>query len=145
MIALNWVVFFESDSNTATIVRLVAFFAFWTFTTYHILKTINAQKIVSPEVIFGAVSGYLLFGLLGALMAACLEFLAPGSISVKNPNALGEFVYYSFVTLSTLGYGDIVPKTNIAQTLSIAISLTGQLYLTLVIAILVGKFISQSD
>lgn len=145
LIGLNWVAFFDMAGNPGTIVRLMAFFGFWTFTVYHILKSINAQKMVSPEVISGAISGYLLFGLLGGLIAACLELLAPGSFNIRNPNELDEFLYYSFVTLSTLGYGDIVPKTNIAQTLSIAISLTGQMYLTVVIAILVGKFISQSD
>ncbi len=144
VILLNWVAFFETTSNTANAVRLLAFFAFWTFTTFHILKNINAQKIVSPEVISGAVSGYLLFGLLGGLMAACLELIVSGSFNINNPDELSGYVYYSFVTLSTLGYGDILPKNNLAQTLAIAISLTGQIYLTVVIAILVLAVTSES-
>lgn len=145
VIALNWLAFSQAAGNTGIVIRLMVFFAFWTFTCFQILKAINAQKIVSPELIAGAVSGYLLFGLLGALMAACLELLIPGSFSVQYLQNLGVFVYYSFVTLSTLGYGDILPISNLAQTLSIAISLTGQIYLTIIIAILVGKFSSQSN
>ena len=145
VIGLNWAAFFQQGNEVAWIGRLLAFVAFWTFTTFRILKRIAAQRNVNIETLAGAISGYLLFGLIGALVAACLELVIPGSFNIQNPENLGVFVYFSFVTLSTLGYGDILPITQLAQTLSIAISLTGQIYLTIIIAILVGKFISQSN
>ena len=54
-----------------------------------------------------------------------------------------DFIYYAFVTMTTLGYGDITPVGSMARSLSIFFSVTGQLYLTMIIAILVGKYLSQ--
>jgi len=56
-----------------------------------------------------------------------------------------DFMYYSYVTLSTLGYGDITPISPFARTLSFMQAVTGQLYLTIMVAGLVGKAINSSN
>ena len=61
-------------------------------------------------------------------------------------NSLTElryFRYYAFTALTTVGYGDVVPLTPVARSMSILISVTGQLYIAVVIALLIGKYISQ--
>jgi hypothetical protein len=56
-----------------------------------------------------------------------------------------DYLYFSFVTLTTLGYGDITPVSAFAKSLTIFIAITGQLYLTILIAMLVGKYLSSTQ
>ena len=76
---------------------------------------------VDQHMVFGAVAGYLLVGLIGAFVFAIIELTTPGSfsgfhnISVSFP----DFIYYSYVSMTTLGYGDILPISYHAQSRSI--------------------------
>ncbi len=54
-------------------------------------------------------------------------------------------MYYSYITLLTIGYGDILPVTTLAQKAAMLIGLSGQIYLVVITAIVVGKYISQSQ
>jgi uncharacterized membrane protein len=56
-----------------------------------------------------------------------------------------DYLYFSFVTLSTLGYGDVTPVSHLARSMAILIAVTGQLYMTILIAMLVGKFLARSE
>jgi len=107
----------------------------------HVLK---AER-VSREKIFGALSVYLIFGVVWALLFMMVDFLVPGSFRYGEGVRTGaEMVYYSFVTLTTLGYGDIVPVSPSARALATLEALTGQLYLTVLVARLVGLHITHS-
>jgi hypothetical protein len=68
----------------------------------------------------------------------------PGSFIVSNEDVSrtgGNFLYYSFVTLTTLGYGDITPASSPARSLSTLEAVTGQLYIAILVARLVGLHI----
>lgn len=56
-----------------------------------------------------------------------------------------HFLYYSFITMSTVGYGDIIPRIPETQTLAYVISITGQLYVAIIIAFLFGKFLMKAN
>jgi voltage-gated potassium channel len=90
---------------------------------------------------------YLLLGLSWALLYAFLNRIAPGSFSGMQHTALElqvwEFVYTSFVTLTTLGYGDISPMTPIARSLAYMEAIVGQFYLAVLVASLVGTYIAD--
>ena len=108
----------------------------------HVLK---AER-VSREKIFGALSVYLLLGVVWGLLYMMEDFLVPGSFRYGQGVRTGaEMVYYSFVTLTTLGYGDIVPVSPSARALATLEALTGQLYLTVLVARLVGLHITHSS
>jgi len=112
-----------------------------------ILSHIIRVKNVTADVIFGAIVVYLLMALMWSFMYSVVEDLHPGSFvipegPIKDSRFL--FTYFSFVTLSTLGYGDITPLTAAACSLSILESIIGQIYLVVVVAWLVGMFVSQS-
>ena len=94
-----------------------------------------------------SVNVYLLLGI-----AASILFAAVNESNQDAYNHTGEtfksqadFIYFSFVTMSTLGYGDITPRDSLARSLAIFFSVTGQLYLTMIIAMLVGKFLGQKS
>jgi hypothetical protein len=87
----------------------------------------------------GAIAVYLLFGVAWAHAYHIAALLVPGSFA--GPAEIGNvssWAYYSFVTLTTVGYGDITPVTQVARTLSVGEALAGQLYLAVLIARLVA-------
>ena len=76
-----------------------------------------------------------------------VDFLVPGSFRYGQDRTLTgpEMIYYSFITLTTLGYGDIVPVSPSARSLATLEALTGQLYLTVLVARLVGLHITHAS
>jgi len=103
-----------------------------------------------PAVSLGSVSAslvvYLLLGIMWAMAYSIMETLAPGSFYGLSSDAILEIrrdlFYYSFVTLTTLGYGDIGPVGPGARSLAITEAVVGQLYLVVLVASLVGMFLS---
>jgi len=98
--------------------------------------------------IYGAISVYLLSGIIFALLYSIIDISKPGSFFGSHPfdfstmegasSHLQQFIYFSFVTLTTLGYGDITPATEVTQSFSISEAFYGQLFIATVIARLVS-------
>ncbi|MEZ4483294.1 MAG: potassium channel family protein [Syntrophotaleaceae bacterium] len=112
-----------------------------------VLAYVLRSQYVTQEVISGALVVYLLLGLLWTFLFTLVEHLNPGSFSFAN--TLGaenrfSFLYYSYVTLTTLGYGDITPLTQMSTALAVLEAIVGQIYLTVLIARLVGLHISHN-
>jgi hypothetical protein len=106
----------------------------------------------SGDAILGALCGYLLLGIIWGLVYSAVETAAPGSFHVQSraragdagaPADRGALGYFSFVTLSTVGYGDVTPTTPVARTLAWLEAVTGQFYLAVLVAGLVGFKVSQ--
>ncbi len=111
-----------------------------------ILSHVLRAERVSKEKIFGALSVYLLLGVIWALLFIIVEFLMPGSFRYGQGALTGaEMLYYSFVTLTTLGYGDITPLTPPARSLAMIEAVIGQLYIAVLVARLVGLHIVHSS
>ena len=118
------------------------------FLLYMIILLLNhifRQDEVTKEVIFGALVVYLLMGLMWSFGYDLVDSLIPGSfIYPENFSKLNNsFSYFSFVTLTTLGYGDITPVSPPAEAMAITQAITGQIYLTVLVAQLVGIKIAQ--
>jgi hypothetical protein len=94
---------------------------------------------VDAEHLFAALSAYLLAGLYFGLLYWISEQIHPGSMSASNFSRTGA-IYYSFVTLATIGYGDIVPRTDIARGLAIVEGVGGQLFLAVLVARLLSMY-----
>ena len=111
-----------------------------------VLKYLSEEEEITTNVIAGAICGYLLIGLMWANFFSVLEILQPGSFKTsENANTeLSYFTYYSYVTLTTLGFGDITPITSQARSLSVLEAIAGPIYLAVLVARLVGMSISQS-
>ena len=125
----------------------------------HVIRIIVRHMIhsrkVNANLIFGAISVYLLIGLFWAIAYSVLDVAQPESFNIKSLGVaddtatapetvpLYRFAYYSLVTLTTLGYGDIVPVTPLAQIASSLEAVVGQLYLAILVAGLVGLHVSQ--
>ena len=111
------------------------------------------QVVVGTEMnvnrLVGAICVYLLLGIIWAFAYSLLEFAVPGSFKgFSAPQGLmldSDWLYFSFVTLTTLGYGDITPVTETARTLAYLQALTGQFYVAVLVAGLVSAYISNKQ
>ena len=94
---------------------------------------------VDAEHLFAALSAYLLAGIYFGLLYWALEQIHPGTVTAINFSRTGA-IYYSFVTLATIGYGDIVPRTDIARGVAIVEGVGGQLFLAVLVARLLSLY-----
>jgi voltage-gated potassium channel len=117
-----------------------------------ILREIYRAGRVSVDEVCGALCGYLLIGLIFGHLYCVVEELSPGSFRaggavLTEPADTGGrhflLTYFSLVTLTTLGYGDVVPMSSAARGLVVVEAVVGQFYLAVLIAELVGKRLSQ--
>jgi hypothetical protein len=119
---------------------------FFAFMVVVILNYLFKEKQITADTIAGAICAYFLIGMMWSSIFAILEILQPGSFEI--PQSLqaesSSFTYYSYVTLTTLGYGDITPITTPARSFSLLEAITGQIYLATLVARLVSINILQS-
>jgi hypothetical protein len=114
---------------------------------------IATARNVSPKVILDSFVGYLLLGLIFSVFVAFIMKQDPGAFSsqktdeTQTEESLNRSVplYFSFVTLATLGYGDILPLKPYTRSLATLITITGQFYIAIIVALLVGKFSSKQN
>jgi hypothetical protein len=97
-------------------------------------------RAIQAEHVYAALSAYLLAGLFFGLLYWVLETLGSGTFSVSGDFSRMTAIYFSFVTLATLGYGDIVPRTDVARGLAIFEGVGGQLFLAVLVARLVSLY-----
>jgi voltage-gated potassium channel len=143
-----------SDSESIQMASHLLDVVFLSMVVVLILSTLFRTLDVTIDTICGALCVFLLLGVTWAHLYSLLDYFEPGQSfkfgfvaeGVEPPLRMGGEdsvlpIYYSFVTLTTLGYGDIVPQTGAARMVTIAEAVLGQLYLTVLVARLVGMHI----
>ena len=128
---------------------------FLAFTGILIASDVFHEEKVTLDTISGAICIYLLVGLTWAELYSLIEFFEPGSFTIQKyllqtsgyhpERQTPLFLYYSFVTLTTLGYGDITPVTPAARAFSYVEAIIGQIFVAVMIARLVGLHIVHSS
>ncbi len=142
---------FQRSTTENLSVRLAVYFVFYAVVTFQIIKQVWQSKTVDSTVIIGVMSGYISLGLIAFFLLMGVELHNPGSFSgvllESNDFTLraDAIIYYSYITLMTIGYGEIIPVTPVAQKIAIFTGLMGQFYLVIITAIVVGKYIQHSD
>lgn len=104
---------------------------------------------VNGQVMAGAAAGYILLGLTGGVLAAATEAFIPGTfllgIGPSREMLLDRLTYFSFVTLAGLGYGDVLPGNAFGERFAILLSVSGTLYVVLLVGLLLGRFIASEE
>jgi hypothetical protein len=107
-----------------------------------VLRTVLLARSVRAEEIFAAIAAYLLLGFFWAFLYAVFEGQTEdafrGLDAVPRDEMVSTLIYYSFVTLTTLGYGEIVPTNSFTQNLAVFEAVTGQLFIAVLLARLVA-------
>ena len=148
---ITGIVFNVLAVNLASPVYLYASFAalfgFLLVAISFTLKQVAMGTDISPNRLVGAVCVYLLLGVIWAIAYTILEMISPGSFGGFTPlQGRGwdsEWLYFSFVTMTTLGYGDILPVSATARVLAYMQAVFGQLYVAILVAGLVSALISS--
>jgi hypothetical protein len=119
-----------------------------------IVRSLFNVRTLTVDSIFGAACGYVFLGLGWAVLYSLIEQFQPGSFNVSRSLATPRepagatsqvLTYYSFVTLTTVGYGDVNPVSATARTFAWIEAMSGQFYLAVVVAGLVGMIVAKRD
>ena len=144
----KWVNHFRPDW-VPTEVFLVTGLLFVIFVVAHLLGFILRAPRVNSEVLCAGISTYLLLGLSWSFAYLLVAQLAPDAFFLNNGTTTGHSLhgadafYFSLITLSTVGYGDIIPVSNVARMLAAMEAITGSLFVAVLIARLVALYSSE--
>lgn len=119
---------------------------FFQIIVFKMIIQIAKSKKADAGVIFEAINGYLMMGIMFVTWIIIAMLYDPNSFNfnIKDPS-IQDFTYFTFVTMTTLGYGEITPVLPYAKSLSILIATSGQIYVAIIIAMLVGKYASNQN
>ena len=120
---------------------LVAFY--YGYITFIVIRFILNSKQVTANVMLGVVSVYLLLAIMWSIFYAFLNVFLPGAFF--NADSWPDFIYFSFITLTTLGYGDIAPVAGPARSLAILEVLTGVVFTTIILAHLLSAYGAERE
>lgn len=139
-------IFFDISNDTYAYIRLVEVLYFLVL-TFRLFMGIVRQEKVDEYVVINAITSYLLIGMSWGLVAAILSLTKPNAYTIiwNDDASLFDFMYYSFVTMSTLGYGDILPLSSGSRAMTIFIVISGVLFTTIVLGTIVGKYIAKEQ
>jgi voltage-gated potassium channel len=144
---------------------VLAVFVFWSL--LRLLVLLRQEDVITRSVLGGAIAGYLMLGITGGLILSVLETLQPGSfvdlISSKGSDVIRSHAmtdaisgqvwdldfsrlnYFAFVSITTVGYGDIVPVRRMAQMACVTLSIVGPLYIAIVMGLLISRYTVQTQ
>ncbi len=136
---------FLPDSTKISIVAFSIFTIFIVLVTLALIFHIGTATQVERSTILCAINSFILIGLAAALLFIILDLFIPHSFMsiTAGEGSFNSYIYFAYVTITTLGYGDILPKTPPARSLSTFFAVLGQLYLVIVIAIIIGKYLNS--
>jgi len=139
----------SSQQSWQTTLELILTALFLAYVVWHIFLDVFNQRSISRDTLFGAICIYLLLGLLWSYFYLLLVWLTPDAFNL-DPSLLsnkGELsahlLYYSYTTLTTVGYGDITPISLQARSIAIIEQITGVFYIAIMMARLVSMY--QTD
>ncbi len=141
----NWAALVIDSTVVLTISRVFEV-AFLLFVTWVILRYLLTEREVTFDTINGAACAYIMIGLVFARAYEWLEAFEPGSfrgITEASHESTWEFIYFSLVTMTTLGYGDITPVHNAARSMATIEAVLGQFYVAVMVAYVVAILASK--
>ena len=150
-VLLAWLSLIDFITVSPTILALTSMI-FDGYIIFILLRHIISAKRVTADILYGAVSVYILLGIFFASLYFFLDSITPAELFIyagadagyDTTDPLGIF-YFSFVTLTTLGYGDIQPVADISKIFAILEAMTGVLYSAALIGRLIGLYVAQSS
>jgi hypothetical protein len=143
------------DSTSLQLASAAILASYLTFVAGTTLRSVLQDEQQTRDAVLRGICAYLLVGVAFYFVLCVVETANPGAfvrdgIALSDENGAGrelgrysDLLYFSFVTLTTLGYGDVLPVSPLARSLSTAIAVTGQLYLAVLMAVLVGRHLAQ--
>ncbi len=152
------------EARASGLPLLVFFTLFTVWSLKRLVECLGRERLVSQRVVAGALAGYLMLGISGGLLLSVLATIEPGAfLNTQGPSgmlpAIGEALrgrevwridflslnYFAFITMATVGYGDILPVTAAAKMASIGLSVAGPFYMAVVLGVLISRRTQQVE
>ena len=147
MLLSIWIDFPKLNLPQMEIVGSISGILYFTLIAGTILSFVFSSRNVTSGVISAALVVYLLLGTIWSFGYTLVDLFVPGSFNIPD-HLVGaggpSFMYYSFITLTTIGYGDITPISGMARSLSMLEGIIGQTYMAVLVARLVGMHVADS-
>lgn len=146
--AINIILDMLINHSWAPYINLIVALLFYLFTTGIAFRTLFTGERIDLNILMGSICVYILVGISWSILYFFESLVHTaafnGVAETSTKQQFTDLLYYSFVTLSTLGYGDITPVTPIARTLAYIEALFGQFYIAILVASFVGMHITSS-
>lgn len=138
---------FWTDNTSIRFTMGIVFSIYFIMASAKVYKDVLSTEKVGHEMIAAVFSGLIMLGFLGSFLFTLIELTHTGSFSNlgEGEARFQNLTYFSFVSLLTIGYGDIVPLTQVAKKTALMLGLFGNFYLTFVIAVVIGKYLHQKE
>lgn len=138
----------SASSRTANLISDITYLLYLFIITIEVFRQILLARYIDFNMVAGAFCGFIMLAMLGSFLLTIIEVSDPGAFSGIRDSSFEEtfqdLLYYSFVTLLTIGYGDILPVSNTARKASLLLGILGYFYNIFVIGIYIAKFL-QND
>ncbi|MBP0017835.1 MAG: hypothetical protein J7647_09790 [Cyanobacteria bacterium SBLK] len=146
-LALTTLVLFVTNNWFIHCAQIITDLFFYLFVFTGLIWRLSRSKKVTADTIFGSISGYLLLAVVWSILFQLIEFLHPGSFNFLDGQEINPalFFYFSHITIASVGYGEITPATPLARSVTALLGMVGQLYLTVLVAIIIGIYLSHSQ
>lgn len=139
----------EQRSTAFAVLMVLGFVVFYGLTAIRIIQILAKVEGVNGRTLCLGCAGYIHLGLTAGLVATLLQLINPASFSLGTMLPGSELVerltYFSFVTLASIGYGDVLPQTPGAEFFAVCLSITGTLYVSLMIGLLLSRYINDQS
>ena len=123
--------------------------AFLTFSAVRLVQMLARVPRVNLQVLAGAAGGYVHLGLTGGVIATMMQHHNPTTFSLghvmDHESLLERLVYFSYITVSTLGYGDVVPTNVYGERFVVLLGISSTMYVSLLVALLLGRFVAPPE
>jgi Ion channel len=145
-VALAPIVLFVNSTEVLALAYLLPAGLLVTATLPVTISRVLHHRRITHETVLGALCAYVLLGLLFAFLYLAVHELRDDPFFVQpGPHAQSEYLYFSFVALTTLGFGDLSPSVGLPQALTVLEALLGQIFLVTLVARLVTLWVRQSE
>ncbi len=141
-IVLGW----ANEGTPGTMFSAIDHFAssaFYVYAAILLVRRVLETEQITTNILYAAICGFLFLGLIGGHLIRLIDVTTQGAFNLPPDVDTYSYTYFSFVTITTLGYGDITPQNGPAQAITVLLAICGQMYITTVIAVIVGRLSSK--
>ena len=144
-VVIFWISFFFDLKAIMLFSHIFSVLFFILVVVLSVIKLARA-KIITPVEFIEAVNIYFFLGIIGSILLSVVYEIDPNAFSASAALTVpSDLIYFSFVTLTSLGYGDISPVSPVARSIAIFLSFSGQIYIAMIISMLVGKYLNAKE
>ena len=143
---VNFVVFlFYSHSEFASIINPMVTLLFFGFVFTRLMQYVFSPKAVTINDVYALSAGYIIIGIIAAPFFTLANAQLDDAFSISQAASFSDLLYFSYITLTGVGYGDITPTHPISKSLSLILGIIGQLYTAILVGIVIGKYLAAGE